>query len=109
MARYLVWATLQFAATHHWPEAPQEVIFLRNPHRHVFHVKIWAFVDHDNRDIEFISLKNKVERHIQREYAERFLGKTSCEMLGRQLLDIFPEIDMVSVSEDNENGAEVWR
>lgn len=42
---------------HHYPGAPDAVAFLRNPHRHIFHMRAKVAVGHNNRDVEFILLK----------------------------------------------------
>ena len=104
-----VFCTLQFEAIHCWPEAPEPVAFLRNPHRHVFHVKINCPVNHNDRDIEFIMEKRKLKRFCDFYYAGQDIGYTSCEMIAEHILREFPEVECVTVSEDNENGAFIWR
>lgn len=98
-----------FTATHHWPECPIETqSHLRHPHRHIFHVKMKWEVHHDDRDIEFIEMKRLVDDFIMQTYWDRFLGRTSCEMICEQLADQFNAC-YVRVMEDNENGAELIR
>ena len=104
-----VFGTLQFAAIHCWPGAVPPVEFLQNPHRHMFMVEFRCAVTHSDRDIEFISFKQKVEDFCERRWARNDIGAMSCEMLGMALLDAFPEMHRVTVSEDGENGATVWR
>jgi len=104
-----VFCTLQVEATHNWPGCPfEEVAYLRDPHRHVFHIKAYKKVFHDDRDVEFIMLKHDIQRHFQRYYdptlAMCAFGAKSCEMIGAELLDRF-KLSRVEVSEDNENGA----
>ena len=99
----------QFTATHHWPDCPfDEVAFLRNPHRHVFHVKMKWKVDHNDRNMEFIMVKNFVDKYLNKNYHLQFLGAKSCEMIAEELGKEF-DADFVSVYEDNENGAEYIR
>lgn len=51
-----IYAKVSFEGIHRWPDAPDEVIYLRNPHRHIFNVKASVEVSHNNREIEFIML-----------------------------------------------------
>lgn len=103
-----VFVTCQFAAFHHWPDAPESHAFLRTMHRHMFHVKAWALVDHDNRDIEFIFLKERIETYC-RGRLEGTQTSKSCEQFAKILLEAFKELFEVEVSEDGENGAIVRR
>lgn len=106
MKRLVVIRT-SFIATHHWPECPLEnVKYLRDPHRHVFHVEVKWAVDHEDRQIEFIDAKQKVDLFITNTYKDRFLGRKSCEEIARELLKTFGAV-FVSVFEDGENGSEI--
>ena len=105
-----VYCTLQVEGTHNWPGCPfDEVDYLRVPHRHVFHIKAYASVQHNDRDQEFIMLKHKIEDYLFREYYDmrkklHVFGSMSCEMIAEKLCTKF-DLDMCDVSEDNENGA----
>lgn len=46
---------------HNWSEAPEEYSYLRARHRHIFIIKTWFKVSHNNREIEI----NKMAREIQ--------------------------------------------
>ena len=98
----------QFPARHCWPDCPiPEQMHLKNPHRHVFHVKMkWRVYD-DDREIEFIEMKRTVDEFINEAYWDKFLGSTSCEMLCKTLADQF-DACYVRVMEDAENGAEYF-
>ncbi len=99
------------SGTHCWPEAPQAVEFLRNEHRHVFHVEAEIQVFHDDRDLEFFL----VQRYLNKALDEIFAvnnKRISCEEIANELrikLEArYPggrKIN-VRVSEDGENG--VW-
>lgn len=96
----------RFSAIHCWPECPIiEVGYLRNPHRHEFHVKMKMQVHHANRDVEFIQLKNDVNKWIRENWEASDLGSMSCEDMCKTLFLEFG-VDYVSVLEDGENGAE---
>jgi len=100
----------QFEAIHHWPGCPHDdVAFLRDKHRHIFHVKAKAAVNHDDRDIEFIQFKRAVTDYLRNHFDRADLGATSCEMMCGELLEAFPEMVEVAVWEDAENGAQVVR
>lgn len=104
-----VFCTFQFAAMHNWPEAPENVEYLRHPHRHLFKVVATAEVEHNDRDIEFITLKQMLQEHCNENYAEQWIGRTSCEEIAQELLETFTHLSTVSVSEDGENGATLKR
>lgn len=96
----------RFEGFHHWPDAPQEVAFLRDLHRHEFHVRVWTQVDHEDRAIEFILFKRIVDRTIQSLQSTRDTKTWSCEMWAREI-GALSAAEAVEVSEDGENGA-VW-
>ena len=113
----LVEVKTQFEGLHCWPEAPDEVGFLRNMHRHMFHVVLRIPVEHSDRDVEFIMAKHNLDKFVKEEYgcdgSIYNLGRTSCEEIARSVLDwahreygIKPWCGNVSVGvfEDNENG-----
>jgi|TARA_R110000764_G_scaffold1012_2_gene3796 hypothetical protein len=99
---------LQHEAVHQWTDCKLEgVEFLAFPHRHIFHICCKKEVTHDDRDIEIILLKRKVNSFLDEMYPKTF-GDMSCEMIAKELLNVF-ELNYCSVLEDNENGAEVWQ
>lgn len=105
----VVFATLQFQGIHNWPGCPfDEVAYLRDPHRHMFHIKAYKEVFHDDRDVEFIMLKNAIQKYIAETYPDGVLGAKSCEMLAVELIEKF-ELCQCEVNEDGENGAIVTR
>lgn len=100
---------LQFEATHSWPDCNIPWVgYLRNTHRHVFHVTMKKKVNHDNRDVEFIDFKYNVLKHIRDRWEFKNMGTWSCEKIANYLLMKF-ECDYVCVMEDGENGAEVYK
>lgn len=105
MRKTIVWVTTQFVAFHRWKEAPDNVRFLRDYHRHIFHVQIGMDVSHSNREIEFFQFKEKVDIFLRLTYEMKKLDE-SCEMIASRLLETFNAV-FVEVSEDGENGARV--
>jgi len=94
---------------HFYPNAPKEVEFLKNMHRHIFHFKVYIQVFHEDRDIEFILFKRFIEELL--DDFEEDMGSGSCEMIANFLYEEIKERDKykgrhikVEVSEDGENG-----
>lgn len=95
---------------HRYPDAPEEVAYLRDIHRHVFEFKVSISVFHDDREIEFHMFKNWLTSlydggALQVDYK-------SCEMLCKDLLDqVLTKYNcaerrvVIEVSEDGECGA----
>lgn len=93
---------------HRYPDAPEGVEFLRNPHRHIFHFRVTVDVFHNDRDIEFILFKRELEALYSA--ATLQVDYKSCEMLAEDLIGYisakYPGRKIsVEVSEDGENGA----
>lgn len=104
----LIWASIKFQREmfHCWPDAPQEVKFLSNVHRHIFHFEVDVQQFGDDRDLEYFILR----RHVMEWFDNQSFGvHTSCEMFARavrdHLLVMYPDRQVrVAVFEDNENG-----
>jgi len=105
----------QFEGFHCWPDAPDEVEFLRTRHRHMFHVELHVPVTHADRDVEFILLKRALEAELASWGAEQGVG--SCEMMAKRIIRWAVEHTgqmgtyFCDVTEDGENGArqiEMW-
>jgi hypothetical protein len=100
-----VWCTLRFTACHYWEDAkPPSVDYLKNAHRHEFHVKAGVKITRD-RSVEFITLKNQIEAYIKHAYTDKTFTH-SCEAIAEDILRTF-KLSYVEVSEDGENGATV--
>lgn len=98
----------QFEGVHCYPDAPEEVAYLRNPHRHIFHVYVKLEVFHNDRELEFIMFRHEINKLI----AEKFdgLDNKSCEMIADFILTYTinkynQRSCQVTVSEDGENEA----
>jgi hypothetical protein len=101
-----VYCQTRFIEFHCWPHAPESVKFLRSQHRHEFHVKVTARTKHDNRDIEFITLKLQTDDAIK-DMRTNWTGTASCEQMCVGIISRLKDlmIHSVEVSEDGENGA----
>ncbi len=105
-----VFCTLQVEGIHNWPACPfDEVSYLRDPHRHMFHIKAHKYVTHSDRDVEFIMLKHAIKVYLTGKYfsvdkAAFVFRAMSCEMIAKELINKF-DLCKCEVSEDGENGA----
>lgn len=102
----VVFATVTFEGFHRWPDAPDEVAFLRTLHRHRFHVRLELPVKHTERDVEFILLQRRIARDVMQAQATLDVECWSCELWASYLLELYGAV-RVEVSEDGENGAVV--
>lgn len=95
---------------HCWRDAPDEVAFLRDTHRHVFHLTASIEVRHDDRELEFF-LVQRVIRGALRDEIDH--GGKSCETIALELISVLEakygadRLYAVTVSEDGENAATV--
>lgn len=114
-----VYCKVTLEAIHNWPgvvDIPglEEVHYLQYPHRHQFVIRAYSRVTHSDRDVEFIWLAHQIEKFIKAQFPSYNghaidIGSTSCEMLGELVLNNFPQVYKVDVSEDDENGAVMER
>jgi len=104
--KIVIWIQTRFTGYHRWVDAPDGVAFLRDYHRHIFHVKLGVGVTDTNREIEFFQLKKKVDTYLRNHYKDMDFEQ-SCEAIAGELLDAF-DASFVEVSEDGENGATVY-
>ena len=106
----------QFEGIHWYPNAPDEVDFLKNPHRHMFHVEVEIEVFHDDRELEFILVKRELDKFLK---SIKAINSGSCEIIAEMIQTFlkaqYPYYSMngtdrcvnVKVFEDGENGAYV--
>ena len=118
-----IWVTFRKEGIHCYPAAATDpklntageydVSFLANPHRHIFHFRVWIDVFHNDRDIEFIQFKRWLENlytsHRSDANSVLALDWKSCEMIADdlyiQIAQRYPERAVwIEVAEDGENG-----
>lgn len=97
----------QFEHQHCWLNAPDEVAFLRNLHRHMFGVVVCLEVFKNDREIEFYIFKNWLQEQIDRMDKPK---THSCEMFCDDIAKIinsrYPKRKIeVEVNEDYMEGA----
>lgn len=103
-----IWVKWEQPGIHCYPDAPEEVSYLRDRHRHLFKFTVGVTVEHNDRDVEFHMLLNWCKGL----YAPSCLSldNKSCEMIAEELMShvakAFPGRSyFVEVSEDGECGA----
>lgn len=116
----MIWVTFQKEGIHCYPAAATDpnlatgdqydVSFLANPHRHIFHFRVWLSVTHNDRDVEFIQFKRWLEGLYSSAQGVLSLDHKSCEMMSDELYDMisqkYPNREVwIEVSEDGENGS----
>lgn len=105
--------TTQFEGWHYYKDAPIEVGFLSNLHRHMFHVEAKISVPHDNRALEFFIVKHFLEDTLRKKWPDGELKGMSCEMIAYEIYKLISTQYKIRsgvsvyVSEDGENGGGV--
>lgn len=91
---------------HRWSNAPDEVSFLRNTHRHIFVIRCSFGVTHQDRQIEIYMRERQIKKWLADTYGEEMqLGEMSCEMLAQAIVNNFKDAVYVEVLEDGKGGA----
>ena len=116
----MIWVTFRKEGIHKYPAAATDpnlatgdeydVSFLANPHRHIFHFRVWLSVTHNDRDVEFIQFKRWLEKLYSSIEGVLSLDYKSCEMMSddlyAQVSQRYPDREVwIEVSEDGENGS----
>jgi hypothetical protein len=116
----MIWVTFRKEGIHKYPAAETDpnlatgdeydVSFLANPHRHIFHFRVWLSITHNDRDVEFIQFKRWLEKLYSSDQGVLSLDYKSCEMMSDELHDIikarYPDREIwIEISEDGENGS----
>lgn len=96
---------------HCWPQAPEHRAYLRERHRHLFHVDVETRVLHDEREIEFHDLLSEARALFRGRLIYGDETGASCETMARalaqELAALHDRMVTVTVSEDGECGARV--
>lgn len=110
MIKKFIYVTFQKEFIHQYKDAPDEVSYLRYPHRHIAHIKVRVQVFDNDREIEFIMFKHWLEENI----TINKLTNNSCENIAEYIISQVQSLydnnrDIaVQVSEDAENGCELY-
>lgn len=110
MIKQFINVSMQKEFIHQYLDAPEEVLFLRNPHRHILHITVEIEVFHDDRELEFILVKRDLEKFLDSQQLTA-VSIRSCEMIGLSILTYVQakyganrDVN-IGVSEDGENGS----
>ena len=116
----MIWVTFRKEGIHKYPAAATDpnlatgdeydVSFLANPHRHIFHFRVWLSVTHNDRDVEFIQFKRWLEKLYSSNQGVLSLDYKSCEMISDdlylQIATKYPDRAVwIEIAEDGENGS----
>jgi len=95
---------------HHYPNAPQEVDFLSDKHRHTFIVKAGYSVEDLNREKEIFIERDYIKEYLIESYGSPCeFGAMSCEMIAAEILEYAEMEGMIwcEVWEEKTGGARV--
>lgn len=110
MRQINVIATIKVPGVHYWPCAPEELPFLKTPHRHLFWIRVSRSVEGLDREIEILSLQNDIMKALDQKFEKSPFGykfySLSCEQIGVSIIEGLSITNgSVEVLEDGENGA----
>lgn len=103
-----------FIGLHRYKDAPEPVKFLRDLHRHTFNVEIQISVTDNDRELEFIMVKDRLSiimSNLQIFNEAVAVGCMSCEQMAEYIIGQLQvhygenRFYQCSVFEDGENGA----
>lgn len=93
---------------HFYENAPEEVSFLKDNHRHTFNFEVRYKVDHLDREREIFICRDQLIGFLKDAYGTPCVFENmSCEMIAKELLDMFREDGCyyVKVMEEDTGGA----
>lgn len=100
----------EIEGVHYYQEACEPVAFLANKHRHIFVIRGFWNVTHNNREIEIIIAQRQVEKKLHQFFGVPCdFAEMSCESIAEWLLDKFTSLSKVEVLEDGYGGATLTR
>lgn len=111
MKKLFVTVKNQFDDLHYYPNAPVEVSYLRNFHRHTFVLTSTIQVFHEDRELEFYMVKDFIDSVIPD--LKELVAEKSCENIASFVLDTLKNkyginrAYSISCSEDGWNTATV--
>jgi len=107
MKKFII-VKLKLEGVHAWKTCNiEEVMYLKDTHRHTFGFTCCLEVSHNDRDVEFIEFQHQIRNYLRLKYYDDvkfnlydFTGK-SCEMLAEELAREF-NLAWCEVDEDGE-------
>lgn len=94
---------------HRYKNAPEEVAFLRNYHRHMLHIEVELSVTHEERELEFFMVQRRVNKCLDECIKLQYVD-SSCESVAQELADWLQDLYgtdreiAVKILEDGEVG-----
>lgn len=107
----MIGVTVKMEGYHRWPNAPEEVAFLRNEHRHVFEITVHIDIE-TARQAEFFMVQRQLKLFVEHNCLIHRGSTLSCEEIAEYILTNFSisyDVRLVKVSEDGENYAIVMK
>ena len=106
----IIWVKYTQEGFHFWEDAPDDVAYLKNEHRHLFNFKVSFKVTHDERDLEFHQVMRKCKKISEELLRVARINGGSCETIAREFYNYLYKLNKlpvvsVEVSEDGECGA----
>lgn len=101
---FMVTSVSYFDFIHRYRDAPAEVQYLRNLHRHMLNIEVTVEVFHTDREIEFYMMKDKIDKAVKN---HQFDDNASCETVAVFLMDVITSsygsnrFRKIKVQEDN--------
>jgi hypothetical protein len=95
---------------HHYPDAPEQVKFLSDSHRHTFKVKAGYEVEDSNREKEIFIERDYIKQYLTESFGYPCqFGAMSCEMIAEEILEYAQPEQMIwcEVWEEETGGARV--
>ncbi|WP_279356202.1 hypothetical protein [Methylobacterium indicum] len=96
----MIWVTFKVRGFHCYPDAPDQVAYLRARHKHLFGFRVWVEVWGDNRELEFHMMQAWLESQFASGGPLEAEGQ-SCEMLANNLYERM-------VQEERYQGRDIW-
>ena len=109
MIQMSIWVTGRFEGYHQYPDAPDDVSYLKSLHRHIFNWKAEIFVNpKKDRELEFHQVQGIISGGIP--FNINFTNTGSCESIANAISDIIWKHvgrydHTITVDEDGECGA----
>jgi hypothetical protein len=106
MKKKFICITTQREMFHRYPDAPNEVSFLKNLHRHLMKVKVAIQVVGNEREIEFFMFQRKVNEYLEHHIPDNKSCEAISDLLATEIKLDYPDREIrIEISEDGENSS----
>lgn len=106
MNKYVVTYNL-IEGYHKYPEAPEFCDYLSHKHRHLFEIRCWIRVSHNEREIEINKMQEAINNYLHKRFGTPCqFGDMSCESICDAILEMNAgTMAKIQVLEDGFGGA----